>query len=77
MTIDELLTRRRLEAEVADRRVEALRLAATIGGAREFHEKEVERGIDRYEQALAARESYEPPLVGEGGNEVGANPPSG
>lgn len=74
MTIDELLDRRAIESEVADRKVEALRLAATVGRAREFYEKEVQRGIDRYERALADFEGTEPSVGTESGTEVGENP---
>jgi hypothetical protein len=71
MTVQDLLRERLHTAEVADRRVEALRLAATVGRAREFHESEVQRAIDRYTKLVTSTESDEPFPIGENGNQVG------
>lgn len=72
MTVHELLRERLHSAEVADRRVQALRLAATVGRAREFHEREVQRVIDSYERIVADPASYEPPVGRETCNQVGS-----
>jgi len=50
-TLEELLELQRLEGELADRRVEALRAAAAIGNARQFIEREAKRIDDDYQAA--------------------------
>lgn len=59
-TIEELLADAAKRAELSDMRVESLRLASTLGEARQFHEREARRVIGRYERAIADPVGDEP-----------------
>jgi hypothetical protein len=63
-TFEELMADRAERSRLADLRVEALRLASTLGEARAFHEREARRGISRYERALSDYEGDESPAQG-------------